>query len=106
MGAFKAANPGCTIGDFVRWHSPRDWDEKKGQMSARMADSGNFWQELWEVSNISQCFLVVDTGVDKWMCFDPMLLYLQLYRKLKRSRPASKSRCSTTTTRQRRPCPI
>ncbi|KAF9922341.1 Rab3 GTPase-activating protein catalytic subunit [Linnemannia zychae] len=48
MGAFKAANPGCVIGDFVRWHSPKDWDEKKGQMSARMADSGNFWQELWE----------------------------------------------------------
>ncbi|KAG9067430.1 Rab3 GTPase-activating protein catalytic subunit [Linnemannia hyalina] len=48
MGAFKAANPGCTIGDFIRWHSPKDWDEKKGQMSARMADSGNFWQELWE----------------------------------------------------------
>ncbi|KAG0212330.1 Rab3 GTPase-activating protein catalytic subunit [Mortierella sp. NVP41] len=48
MGAFKAANPGCTIGDFVRWHSPKDWDEKKGHMSARMADSGNFWQELWE----------------------------------------------------------
>lgn len=50
MGAFKAANPGCTIGDFIRWHSPKDWDEKKGQMSARMADSGNFWQELWEKS--------------------------------------------------------
>ncbi|KAF9155433.1 Rab3 GTPase-activating protein catalytic subunit [Linnemannia schmuckeri] len=48
MGAFKAANPGCTIGDFIRWHSPKDWDEKKGHMSARMADSGNFWQELWE----------------------------------------------------------
>ncbi|KAF8939737.1 Rab3 GTPase-activating protein catalytic subunit [Haplosporangium gracile] len=44
----QAANPGCTIGDFVRWHSPKDWDEKKGHMSARMADSGNFWQELWE----------------------------------------------------------
>ncbi|KAF9906522.1 Rab3 GTPase-activating protein catalytic subunit [Linnemannia zychae] len=48
MGAFKAANPGCSIGDFIRWHSPKDWDEKKSQMSARMADSGNFWQELWE----------------------------------------------------------
>ncbi|KAF9124212.1 Rab3 GTPase-activating protein catalytic subunit [Mortierella sp. 14UC] len=48
MGAFKAANPGCSIGDFVRWHSPKDWDEKKSQMSTRMADSGNFWQELWE----------------------------------------------------------
>ncbi|KAK3259012.1 hypothetical protein CYMTET_31970 [Cymbomonas tetramitiformis] len=25
MGAFKAANPGSCLGDFVRWHSPRDW---------------------------------------------------------------------------------
>lgn len=76
MGAFKAANPGCTIGDFIRWHSPKDWDEKKGQMSARMADSGNFWQELWEVSSIPKCFLVVNAGVDKRTCSDPMLLYL------------------------------
>ena len=28
MESFKAANPGCTLGDFVRWHSPRDWEEK------------------------------------------------------------------------------
>ncbi|RKP33448.1 Rab3 GTPase-activating protein catalytic subunit-domain-containing protein, partial [Dimargaris cristalligena] len=27
MEAFKAANPGCVLGDFVRWHSPRDWVE-------------------------------------------------------------------------------
>ena len=25
MAAFKAANPGCCIEDFVRWHSPKDW---------------------------------------------------------------------------------
>ncbi len=25
MSAFKAANPGCSLSDFVRWHSPRDW---------------------------------------------------------------------------------
>jgi Rab3 GTPase-activating protein catalytic subunit len=25
MKAFKAANPGCMLADFVRWHSPRDW---------------------------------------------------------------------------------
>lgn len=25
MEAFKAANPGCCLGDFVRWYSPRDW---------------------------------------------------------------------------------
>eukprot|EP00117_Sycon_ciliatum_P030993 scpid22138/ scgid24323/ Rab3 GTPase-activating protein catalytic subunit; RAB3 GTPase-activating protein 130 kDa subunit; Rab3-GAP p130 len=25
MEAFKAANPGCILGDFVRWYSPRDW---------------------------------------------------------------------------------
>ena len=25
MQAFKAANPDAKLGDFVRWHSPRDW---------------------------------------------------------------------------------
>ena len=29
MEAFKAANPGCTLGDFVRWYSPRDWLEEE-----------------------------------------------------------------------------
>ncbi|KAF9146625.1 Rab3 GTPase-activating protein catalytic subunit [Mortierella sp. GBA39] len=47
MEAFKAANPGCVLGDFIRWHSPKDWAEDKRQMSARMADAGNYWQELW-----------------------------------------------------------
>lgn len=28
MESFKAANPGCTIEDFVRWYSPRDWIEE------------------------------------------------------------------------------
>ncbi|KAF9354400.1 Rab3 GTPase-activating protein catalytic subunit [Mortierella sp. AD094] len=50
MSAFKAANAGCVLGDFIRWYSPKDWDDQKQQMSARMADSGNFWQELWEKS--------------------------------------------------------
>ncbi|KAG0324380.1 Rab3 GTPase-activating protein catalytic subunit, partial [Dissophora globulifera] len=48
MSAFKAANLGCVLGDFIRWHSPKDWDNERRQMSSRMADSGNFWQELWE----------------------------------------------------------
>lgn len=25
MQAFKAANPGCVFGDFIRWYSPNDW---------------------------------------------------------------------------------
>ena len=29
MESFKAANPGCVLADFVRWHSPRDWDAEK-----------------------------------------------------------------------------
>lgn len=29
MESFKAANPGCVLADFVRWHSPRDWDTEK-----------------------------------------------------------------------------
>ena len=27
MESFKAANPGAILADFVRWHSPRDWEE-------------------------------------------------------------------------------
>jgi hypothetical protein len=49
MEAFKAANPGCVLGDFIRWHSPKDWVEDTGEISKRMADAGNYWQELWAV---------------------------------------------------------
>ncbi|KAJ9562592.1 hypothetical protein OSB04_007752 [Centaurea solstitialis] len=58
MQAFKAANPGCILEDFVRWHSPPDWTEastadeskesttdgnnlsSKGQLSIRMQKEG------------------------------------------------------------------
>ncbi|KAK4852118.1 hypothetical protein QYF36_021256 [Acer negundo] len=68
MQAFKAANPGCILEDFVRWHSPPDWTESeqsdeakessdggdalylKGQLSTRMQKEGNLWRELWETS--------------------------------------------------------
>lgn len=75
MMAFKAANPGAGLADFVRWFSPSDWvgendecmgtiesvDEKgaesgknmarhpvKGRLSARMSRRGNIWEELWK----------------------------------------------------------
>ena len=63
MSAFKAANPGSCLADFVRWHSPRDWIEAdvpeaarvdsapasapKGALSARMRAPGNVWGTLW-----------------------------------------------------------
>ncbi|XP_050368540.1 uncharacterized protein LOC126786684 [Argentina anserina] len=67
MQAFKAANPGCILEDFVRWHSPPDWTEAepgmeaitlegndvsstKGQLSSRMQKAGNLWRELWDTS--------------------------------------------------------
>jgi len=50
MQAFKAANHGCVLEDFIRWHSPKDWDEVHKKMSPRMAESGNMWQTLWNVS--------------------------------------------------------
>lgn len=46
MQAFKAANPGCCLADFVRWHSPRDW-RPGGGLSERMAAPGNAWARLW-----------------------------------------------------------
>ncbi|KAE8726875.1 hypothetical protein F3Y22_tig00005974pilonHSYRG00325 [Hibiscus syriacus] len=59
MQGFKAANPGCVLEDFVRWHSPPDWIEteasndvtgRRGQLSSRMQKEGNLWRELWETS--------------------------------------------------------
>ncbi|KAK1440076.1 hypothetical protein QVD17_05901 [Tagetes erecta] len=63
MQAFKAANPGCILEDFVRWHSPPDWtdDESKqaidgditpsrGHLSTRMQKEGNLWLELWKTA--------------------------------------------------------
>ena len=42
MAAFKAANPGSILEDFVRWHSPRDFvmdddDPLGGHLSLRMS---------------------------------------------------------------------
>lgn len=41
MSAFKAANPGALLPDFVRWHSPKDWlqdvsQPKGGHLSDRI----------------------------------------------------------------------
>lgn len=60
MSAFKAANPGCTLEDFVRWHSPRDWEGDSsggGQLSARMQQQVGMlctaWQPLLHCSGLS-----------------------------------------------------
>uniref|UniRef100_A0A4W4HID2 Rab3 GTPase-activating protein catalytic subunit n=1 Tax=Electrophorus electricus TaxID=8005 RepID=A0A4W4HID2_ELEEL len=61
MESFKAANPGCSLEDFVRWYSPRDYVEEEvtddtGQtvvlsdLSARMKIPGNMWVEAWETA--------------------------------------------------------
>ncbi|WOK99725.1 rab3 GTPase-activating protein catalytic subunit [Canna indica] len=66
MQAFKAANPGCILEDFIRWHSPPDWMEtdsdshhndstieegsSRGRLSRRMQEEGNLWRELWEAA--------------------------------------------------------
>lgn len=39
MESFKAANPMCSLEDFVRWYSPRDFvtdAQGKGRLSMRM----------------------------------------------------------------------
>nr|XP_032813023.1 rab3 GTPase-activating protein catalytic subunit isoform X2 [Petromyzon marinus] len=69
MESFKAANPGCRLEDFVRWYSPRDYEEvppdedaadsselgapavaPRGRLSARMQLPGNVWVEAWEAT--------------------------------------------------------
>jgi len=53
MSAFKAANPTCCLEDFVRWHSPRDFEddgEGGGRLSERMREPANLWQQMWRDS--------------------------------------------------------
>ncbi|CAK1544186.1 unnamed protein product [Leptosia nina] len=51
MEAFKAANPGAELCDFVRWYSPRDWKpDDGGSLGDRMLLPGNPWIETWDVA--------------------------------------------------------
>ena len=62
MQAFKAANPGCTLVDFVRWLSPADIISLEGggySLSARMLEPGNIWLLLWEVFGLPSSFSYV-----------------------------------------------
>ncbi|XP_028552450.1 rab3 GTPase-activating protein catalytic subunit [Dendrobium catenatum] len=70
MSAFKAANPDAVFEDFIRWHSPSDWESDgvedksihdivnspkpnwppKGRLSQRMAEHGSLWRQIWNTS--------------------------------------------------------
>lgn len=45
--SFKAANPRGKLEDFVRWYSPRDYDDSEGGLSQRMKQDGNIWSKSW-----------------------------------------------------------
>ncbi|TYG88141.1 hypothetical protein ES288_A13G271500v1 [Gossypium darwinii] len=57
MSAFKAANPDAVFEDFIRWHSPGDWENDgskandkwppRGKLSQRMSGPGNSWRKIW-----------------------------------------------------------
>ncbi|KAK9154016.1 hypothetical protein Sjap_001496 [Stephania japonica] len=68
MSAFKAANPDAVFEDFIRWHSPGDWEPceadvsessmdhetelnadwpPRGSLSERMSERGNSWRQIW-----------------------------------------------------------
>ncbi|XP_027342313.1 rab3 GTPase-activating protein catalytic subunit-like [Abrus precatorius] len=109
MQAFKAANPGCILEDFVRWYSPPDWTESegstedsdsfyggeslstKGQLSLRMQKEGNLWRELWETSKpvpaVKQAplfdeDLAVEGILDAFEDIQPSELFEQLFVSL------------------------
>ena len=90
MSAFKAANPGCVMEDFVRWHSPRDWTADdhsgssggRGVLSERMRYSGNRWRKLWSES----------TSVPAWEqvpLFDPLVTGERVLSELEHVDPTS-----------------
>ena len=64
MQAFKAANPGCAVRDFVRWYSPSDWlsqsaeggDNLSGRerLSERFCRDGGLESTLWDATLLFQ----------------------------------------------------
>lgn len=107
MQAFKAANPGCVLEDFVRWHSPPDWTDidietdgqatdsadaegssRRGRLSARMQKEGNLWKELWESAKPLPAIkqvplfdedLAVEGILTAWEDIQPRELFEQLF---------------------------
>ncbi|OIT26630.1 PREDICTED: rab3 GTPase-activating protein catalytic subunit [Nicotiana attenuata] len=109
MQAFKAANPGCILEDFIRWHSPPDWMEcdtndeinetldandslsGRGQLSTRMQKEGNLWRELWETAKPVPAVrqtplfdedLAVESILDNLEDISPHELFKQLFISL------------------------
>ncbi|CAN6560644.1 unnamed protein product [Malus baccata var. baccata] len=109
MQAFKAANPGCILEDFVRWHSPPDWTETepideakdlfdgsdelstRGYLSSRMQKEGNLWREFWDTSKpvpaVKQAplfdeDLAVEGILDGFEDISPSELFQQLFVSL------------------------
>uniref|UniRef100_A0A0E0Q8U9 Rab3GAP catalytic subunit conserved domain-containing protein n=1 Tax=Oryza rufipogon TaxID=4529 RepID=A0A0E0Q8U9_ORYRU len=107
MQAFKAANPGCVLEDFIRWHSPPDWSEdcaassaevgegssRRGRLSERMqTKEGNLWKELWgaakpipavEQAPIYDEDLAVESIFDALEVIEPSKLFEQLLAVIK-----------------------
>uniref|UniRef100_A0A8R1I284 Rab3 GTPase-activating protein catalytic subunit n=1 Tax=Caenorhabditis japonica TaxID=281687 RepID=A0A8R1I284_CAEJA len=48
MQSFKAANPSAVFADFLRWHSPKDYNEKTETISERMLIPNNVWLRSWD----------------------------------------------------------
>lgn len=88
----QAANPGCILEDFVRWHSPPDWLETepitegqetlagvdisstKGQLSSRMQKEGGNHSP----SSIAILFLLHWFFFFFWLCFRKLNTYEQI----------------------------
>ena len=98
MQAFKAANPGCILEDFVRWHSPKDWralpvdpahpHTRRGELTQRMrkragaAEGGiNIWQTLWKSATPV-------AAADQKPLFDPAVEGEQLLNYLENIEPS------------------
>ena len=60
----QAANPGCLLGDFVRWYSPRDWQEERtgSEIVVKETGSGSLFGK--EESVASMAAVPTETGTD------------------------------------------
>ena len=66
MQAFKAANPGCVLEDFVRWYSPSDWLSQSAEggdnLSGRERLSERFCRDGGLVEHTLGCYAPCSSG--------------------------------------------
>jgi hypothetical protein len=82
MQAFRAANPGCEFGDFIRWYSPNDWIVRNGHNDNddEFQDIDDAHNEEAEIRHHSDAQTDISSGRLSRRMADPDNIWQRLWR--------------------------